>query len=126
MPGLKERAKTVTELAESARVYALSRPLPMDAKAMAVMQKGASHLSDLEPVLTRLDDWNAASIETAIRDFVAAGQARSLTLRDVAQPLRAALTGSTVSPPLFDVMEVLGQQETFARLGDALGNSAPE
>jgi glutamyl-tRNA synthetase len=44
----------------------------------------------------------------------------------VAQPLRAALTGSTVSPPLFDVMEVLGQQETLARLGDALSSFAPE
>jgi glutamyl-tRNA synthetase len=126
MPGLKERAKTITELAESARMYALSRPLPIDAKAMAVMQKGASHLAVLEPVLARLDDWNAASIETAIRDFIAAEQARSVTLRDVAQPLRAALTGSTVSPPLFDVMEVLGQQETLARLGDALGSSAPK
>jgi glutamyl-tRNA synthetase len=126
MPGLKERAKTVTELAESARVYALSRPLPIEAKAMGVVQKGASHLAVLEPVLARLDGWNAARIETAIRDVVAAEQARSVTLRDVAQPLRAALTGSTVSPPLFDVMEVLGQQETLARLRDALGGATPE
>jgi glutamyl-tRNA synthetase len=126
MPGLKERAKTVTELAESARVYALSRPLPIDAKAAAVMRKGASSLAALAPVLAQLVDWNAARIESAIRDFVAAEQARSVTLRDVAQPLRAALTGSTVSPPLFDVMEVLGQQETLARLGDALSSFAPE
>jgi glutamyl-tRNA synthetase len=126
MPGLKERAKTITELAKSARVYALSRPLPIDAKAMAIMQKGASHLAALAPVLAQLDDWNAGSIETAIRDFIAAEQAHPVSLRDVAQPLRAALTGSTVSPPLFDVMEVLGQQETLVRLGDALGSPAPE
>ena len=124
MPGLKERAKTVTELAESARMYALSRPLPIEAKAAAVMRKGVSHLAAVAPVLADLDDWNAASIESTIRDFVVAEQ--DVTLRDVAQPLRAALTGSTVSPPLFDVMEVLGQQETLARLGDALSRSALE
>jgi glutamyl-tRNA synthetase len=126
MPGLKERAKTVIELAESARMYALSRPLPVDAKAAAVLRKGTCHLAALAPVLAHLGDWNAAGIETAIHDFIAAEQAHPVTLRDVAQPLRAALTGSTVSPPLFDVMEVLGQQETLARLGDALGSPAPQ
>jgi glutamyl-tRNA synthetase len=49
-----------------------------------------------------------------------------LTLRDVAQPVRAALTGATVSPPLFDVMEILGQQETLGRLHDALASVETE
>lgn len=124
MPGLKERAKTVNELAESARVYALSRPLPIDAKAMAVMSKGADRLAAVAPVLAQLDKWDAATVEKAIRAFVASTPAEGLTLRDIAQPLRAALTGSTVSPPLFDVMEVLGQRETRDRLDDALGRSA--
>jgi glutamyl-tRNA synthetase len=123
MPGLKERAKSIPELAESAEVYAVSRPLASDAKAAAVMRKGARHLAALEPVLAQLDEWNAASIETAVRDFlVIAG----LTLRDVAQPVRAALTGATVSPPLFDVMEILGQQETLGRLHDAMASVETE
>jgi glutamyl-tRNA synthetase len=123
MPGLKERAKTIPELAESAKVYALSRPLPIAAKAAAVVDKGARHLAALTPVLAGLGEWNAAAIETAIRDFLAD---EGLELRDVAQPLRAALTGSTVSPPLFDVMAVLGQQEALGRLHDALGRVEPE
>jgi glutamyl-tRNA synthetase len=123
MPGLKERAKTIPELAASATVYAKARPLPIDTKAAAVIREGARNLAALTPVLAQLSDWNAAAIETAIRDFLTVN---GLTLRDVAQPLRAALTGSTVSPPLFDVMEVLGGQETLGRLHDALGNTVPE
>jgi glutamyl-tRNA synthetase len=90
------------------------------------MSKGADRLAAVAPVLAQLDKWDAATVEKAIRAFVASEPAEGLTLRDIAQPLRAALTGSTVSPPLFDVMEVLGQRETRDRLDDALGRSAAE
>ncbi len=123
MPGLKERAKTIPDLAESAKVYVLSRPLPIAEKAAGVIAKGADHLAALAPVLAGLDEWTPAAVEAVIRDFLSA---EGLTLRDVAQPLRVALTGSTVSPPLFDVMDVLGQEETLARLQDALDSAEPE
>jgi glutamyl-tRNA synthetase len=60
--------------------------------------------------------WDTASLETAVRDFA---EARGLKLGQAAQPLRAALTGSTASPPIFDVMAVLGRGESLARLADA-------
>jgi glutamyl-tRNA synthetase len=146
LPTVKSRAKTINELAEAVwillpRVNTIVQPgtaevlveggrpvvttslLSIDAKAAAVIRKGARHLAALTPVLAGLGEWNAAAIETAIRDFLAD---EGLELRDVAQPLRAALTGSTVSPPLFDVMAVLGQQEALGRLRDALGRVEPE
>ena len=123
MRGLKERAKTIPELAENAKVYARARPLPINAKAATAIGNGAGNLAALAPVLAQLRGWNAAAIETAVGDFLAA---ENLTLRDVAQPLRAALTGATVSPPLFDVMDVLGQEEALARLRDALASGEPK
>lgn len=122
MLGLKERAKTILELADSANVYVLPRPIVIAAKAATVIQKGAGHLTALAPVLVTIEKWSAAAIESVIRDFLAA---KGLALRDVAQPLRAALTGSTVSPPLFEVMDVLGKDETLGRLQDALDSVEP-
>ena len=69
----------------------------------------------MRPVLEALPDWNAASTEGAVRQYA---EDAGCKLGQVAQPLRAALTGRTTSPPLFDVMAVLGRAETLARLGD--------
>jgi glutamyl-tRNA synthetase len=70
------------------------------------------------PRLAALREWNAASLEAAVRDYAAATKVK---LGDVAQPLRAALTGRATSPGIFDVLEVLGREESLARLKDQAG-----
>src|SRR5579872_2157584 len=116
MPALKPRAKTIVELAERARFYVASRPIAPAADAVKILTPEARAL--LGEVAGALDggNWDAAGLEQTVRDFAAA---RSLKLGAVAQPLRAALTGSLASPGLFEVMEVLGGAETLARLEDA-------
>ncbi len=116
MPGLKSRAKTIPELAESALFYASERPLRLDDKAARLLDGDARDmLRALRPALAGVDHWNAASLETAVRAFVAA---HDIKLGRVAQPLRASLTGTTISPGIFDVATVLGRDETLARLDD--------
>ncbi|HEC90148.1 MAG TPA: glutamate--tRNA ligase [Alphaproteobacteria bacterium] len=114
MGGLKERAKTIVELAENATFYVAQRPLEMNAKAARLLDDdGKSHLAALKHELQALNDWTGA--EDAAR---AMAEARGVKLGKIAQPLRAALTGSSVSPGIFEVMEVLGRDETLSRIGD--------
>ncbi|MDY0883042.1 glutamate--tRNA ligase [Dongia soli] len=116
MPGLKARAKTLKELAENAAFYIAERPLPMADKAKALLTAEAvGLLTKLHAELTHLTEWTAAAIEAAVRQFV---DTNSVKLGQVAQPLRAALTGSTTSPGMFEVMEVLGKEECLGRLSD--------
>jgi glutamyl-tRNA synthetase len=115
MPGLKPRAKTLAELADIAKFYVAKRPIPIDDKAKAALASAKSLLQSLADALQDVA-WEAGTLETAIRGFA---EARSLKLGAAAQPLRAALTGSIASPPIFSVMEVLGREETLARLADA-------
>jgi glutamyl-tRNA synthetase len=115
MPGLKPRAKTLVELAEIAHFYVAPRPIPVDEKAKAALTPAGELLADLARTLDQMP-WDAASLETAVRQFA---ETRSMKLGQAAQPLRAALTGSTASPPIFEVMAVLGRSESLARLADA-------
>jgi glutamyl-tRNA synthetase len=117
MEGLKPRAKDLNELAAGARVYAQARPLPFDDKAKAQLAEGRDILAAAQPVLAAVADWTHDALEAAIRDLA---EKRGLKLGKVAQPLRAAVTGSTVSPPLFEVMDILGHEECLARLADAI------
>jgi glutamyl-tRNA synthetase len=117
MPGLKPRAKTLVELAEIAHFYVAPRPIPVDDKARALLGPAAALLVELARHLGNLP-WDASSLEAAVRDFA---EARGMKLGQAAQPLRAALTGSTASPPIFEVMAVLGRAESLARLADASG-----
>jgi glutamyl-tRNA synthetase len=120
MPGLKGRAKTLADLAEAAKFYVLARPLPIEPKAAALLADGGrAMLGRLGPELAGLADWSAPALEATVRSFVAA---QHLKLGDVAQPLRAALTGALVSPPVFEVMAVLGRQECLDRLADQGGD----
>lgn len=115
LSGLKERAKTIVELAENAHFYAVDPPLAMNAAASRLLDETArSNLSHLRNVLAAQSEWTSRELEQTARDFAAARP--PLKLKDVAQPLRAALTGSTVSPPIFEVMEVLGQQDSLSRI----------
>jgi glutamyl-tRNA synthetase len=116
MPGLKERAKTLAELVEAARYLWTDRPLQLDNKAAGVLTAEArTLLHQLVDDLGAVEIWTAATTEQAVRAFAERKEAK---LASVAQPLRAALTGRTTSPPIFDVMAVLGKDESLARLRD--------
>jgi glutamyl-tRNA synthetase len=115
MPGLKERAKTLVELKKSAAFLFAARPLTMDAAAAKILAEGGKEaLKALLPAL-EASEWQAASLEAATK---AHAEAAGLKLGKLAQPLRAALTGSSVSPGIFDVLEVLGRDEALGRLRD--------
>jgi glutamyl-tRNA synthetase len=116
MPGLKERAKTLIELFEGTRFIWAERPLQIDDKAQALLTPDARKLlAQLVEKLSANTTWSAASTELDVR---AVADAAGVKLGSVAQPLRAALTGRTTSPGIFEVLEVLGKDETLARLRD--------
>ncbi len=117
MHGLKQRAKTLVELASSMAVYTSERPLGFDDKARAALTDDArALLRDLHAAFASLPSFEASQLEETTRTFT---EARGVKLGAVAQPLRAALTGTTVSPPVFEVAAVLGREETLARLAEA-------
>ncbi len=122
MPGLKERAKTLIELLDSASYLYEPRPLKLDVKASALLDAAArTRIRSLANGLAALPSWTASSTEEFVRGFAEVG---NIKLGQIAQPLRAALTGKTTSPPLFDVMETLGRDEALARLADIGANNA--
>ncbi len=122
MPGLKERAKTLLELIDGAYYLYAARPLLLDDKARALLTPAA--IETLAKIGAELEsirqDWAAAHLEAAVRGFA---EREGMKLGQVAQPLRAALTGRATSPGLFDVMVVLGRDECLARIKDALTQS---
>jgi glutamyl-tRNA synthetase len=118
MPGMKERSKTLIELLDMGRFILGERPFrPEDEKAArhldeagrVMVAKLTSHLRDAS--------WNASDLEAEIRGFA---EREELSLGKVAQPLRVALSGRTISPSVFDMMEILGREESLARLEDCL------
>jgi len=118
MPGLKERAKNTIELSESAQFYARKRPLEMNEKAMKILSgEGLEHLRNFRAILTDTQDWTVDALHHAAGQFA---QTQDLKLGKVAQPLRAALSGSNISPGIFDVMETLGREESLARIDDVI------
>jgi glutamyl-tRNA synthetase len=115
MPGLKERSKTLPQILEMAHFVLGNRPFVPD-------EAGAKVLGSVPPGLlgrltSRLHNvsWTASELQAAVRDFAAE---ESLGLGKIAQPLRVALTGRTVSPSVFDMMEILGRDESLARIRD--------
>jgi glutamyl-tRNA synthetase len=117
MAGLKARAKTLEELADNALVYVRSRPLPIEPKAKALLDDlGRQRLRRLRDSFAGLPEWRAGELEAALR---AMADGEGAKLGEIAQPLRAALTGTTISPGIFEVMEVLGRAETLDRIADA-------
>lgn len=118
IPSLKERAKTLPELIDGALFLVMQRPLMIDDKAAKLLDADAkTALAALIPALADVPDWTASALEAAVRTYCEATDAK---LGKIAQPLRAALTGRAVSPPVFDVMAVLGRTEALARLTDQL------
>ena len=119
IPSLKERAKTLAELVQGALYLVAVRPLTLDAKAAKLIDAEAkATLTTLLPRLNAAPAWTATDLETLVKTFAEETGAK---LGKVAQPLRAALTGRSVSPPVFDVMAVLGKQEVLARIADCAG-----
>ena len=116
LPELQPRAKTVLELIDLAQFIYAKRPLQMDEKAAKQLgEDNRVMIAELVSQLRELNDWSVDIISDRIRVFA---EERELKLGKVAQPLRAALTGRTVSPGVFEVMALIGQEETCARLSD--------
>lgn len=119
LPAVKERAKDLNELAEALLFLFAARPIAPDAAAQKHLDDAAkARLKIMIETLRNVADWTAANTEAAIRSL---SETQQVKLGQLAQPLRAALTGRTVSPPIFDVLAVLGREETLARLSDAAG-----
>ncbi len=118
MDGLKGRAKTVVELYESAFFYVAPRPLPMNEKATKLLANGGlEKIATLRNELAGLADWKPEAMEIAVKNMA---EAEEIKLGKLAQPMRAALSGSNISPGIYDVMDVLGRDESLGRLDDVL------
>ncbi len=116
MPGLKERAKTLIELADSASYLWAQRPLQPDEKASKLLDEaGRAVLAGVAAKLEAVSQWTVEETDAAVRAYAAEAE---IKLGKVAQPLRAALTGRTTSPGIFDVLVVLGREEALARIKD--------
>jgi glutamyl-tRNA synthetase len=118
MPCLTPRARDLGELAEGARFLFAQRPLDMDEKAAALLEGGARDMLALvHTALAKLAAWSAEATEQAVREVA---EAEGAKLGQVAQPMRAALTGRATSPGIFDVLALLGREESLARLADQM------
>jgi glutamyl-tRNA synthetase len=113
MPSLKERAKTLVELVQGAEFLFTDGPRTLDeAAAKLLTPEGRATLAAVLPAL-EATDWSGPALEAAARAFA---EQQGLKLGQVAQPLRAALTGRTSSPPLFEMLALLGAEESLVRL----------
>ena len=122
MPFLKPRAKTINELADSAAFLFRTRPIDMDEAADKLLEGPARQLlARSRDALAAVESWSAETLEPSIRTVA---DTAGIGLGKVAQPLRAALTGRTTSPGIFDVLALLGRDESLARLSDQVDRTA--
>ena len=122
MPELKARAKDLDELAAASDFLFAQRPLPIDEGASALLDDDARRLlARAHAALSAVHEWTHEGAEAAIREVA---ERQGLKLGKVAQPLRAALTGRTTSPGIFDVLVLLGQGESLARIEDQMMEQA--
>ena len=118
MAELKPRAKNLKELAESSAFLFRTRPIAMDERARKLLEPAAIELlAQARSALAAGPQWTAPLLEAAVR---ALSETAGVGLGKIAQPLRAALTGSNTSPGIFDVLEVLGREESLGRIDDQL------
>jgi len=121
LPGLKERAKTLVEILDNAEYLFAKRPIALDSQAEKLLDEaGRKVLGALLPRLESVETWTPEALDAAVRRHA---EEAGLKLGKVAQPLRAALTGRTTSPGIFDVLEVLGREESLARIRDKVLHS---
>ena len=118
MAELKARAHTLNQLAEGASFLFAARPLDVDAAAAALLTADSGTLlAAAHKALAALANWDEESLEAAIREVA---ESQDVKLGKLAQPLRAALTGRTTSPGIFDVLALLGRDESLARIADQM------
>ena len=118
LPVLSERAKTLIDLIQGAGFIVNVRPLPLTDKAKAVLYNGGRDiLTKLIVALENVNDWQTDELKAAINSF---GEQEGLKLGKIAPVLRVALTGSVISPGIFDVLIILGSTESLARLADQI------
>ncbi len=118
MGGLRQRAKTIVELAEISDFYIAARPIILDDKAKAVIEKGGKEIiTGILPELEKLENWNHDNLQQICKDY---GEKIGQKLGNIMSPLRAAITGRTTSPSMFEVMDILGKEETTLRLKDVV------
>jgi glutamyl-tRNA synthetase len=121
MPELKARAHNLNELAEGAGFLFAQRPLAMDEKAAALFtDESKIHLALAHAALAAAPKWEHDPLDAAVREVA---ESNSLKLGKLAQPLRAALTGKTTSPGIFDVLVLLGKDESLARIADQMAKN---
>lgn len=119
IPALKERSKTLTELVGGALFLVAERPVKLEDKAAKLLNAdGRASNAAVLKILSEVpgSEWKAPVLEARIKSHA---EATNSKLGSIAQPLRAALTGRAVSPPVFDVLELLGREEALARISDA-------
>ncbi|CAF26173.1 glutamate--tRNA ligase [Bartonella quintana] len=122
IPNLKERSKTLRELIDNASFIFTKRPLLLDEKAQILLDKnGQAILNGLYLALKACLSWDAKTLDETLRVYA---QKQDLKFGDVAQPLRAALTGRVTSPGVFDVLVLLGRDEALNRITDQLVTTA--
>lgn len=120
MESLKERAKMLTDLSESAALYVRPRPIQIEPKAEKILNDDArAVLAVARKDLENLQPWTADSLEAWAREYA---ESNDLKLGQLAQPLRAAITGSNVSPPIFEVIAIFGRDESLSRIADISGS----
>ena len=118
MPELKPRANDLNQLADGARFLFEKRPIvPDDAAAALLTAEARDLLKSAHARLAALAKWDAESLEGAVRETA---ESSGVKLGKLAQPLRAALTGRTTSPGIFDVLLLLGRDESLARIEDQI------
>lgn len=125
MDGLKQRAKTLVELSDNA-LFLVSRPIfPLENEKAAKLLAGnaAELVAEASVRLAALDAWEPQAMESLIREMA---EQKGLGLGKIAQPLRAALTGSNVSPGVFEIMQILGRTESLERLSRASTGGASQ
>jgi glutamyl-tRNA synthetase len=116
LPALKERAQTLIELAQAGLFFVRPRPLPLTEDAVRLLDQPTKTLiGEIKQKLSNLSDFRTEHIEGALKEYAAQ---KDLKLGKVAMPFRAAITGATNSPSVFHVAEILGKEETLARLSD--------
>ena len=115
MPVLKPRARDLNELAEGAAFLFRQLPFPLDEKAAALLDQDArARLAAIHTRFAAQNDWTIDALEASLKEMA---EELGLGLGKLAQPLRAALTGTTSSPGIFDVLILLGKEESLARIG---------
>ncbi len=118
MFALKPRAANLLEIADGAAFLFRNRPLEMDADAQALLGADAKAiLRDVHTALDAVADWNTEALEAAVRQVA---ETAGVKLGAAAQPLRAALTGRRTSPGIFDVLVLLGREESLGRIADQM------